>query len=93
MAGLGISLLIYLVPQLSFLVSVLPDLLSAGWANLSLTQNGVLGGLAIGLGLGWMVMVLLIDAALLPAPRHGLSGCVSSDQLDDGPLPAAAQTL
>ena len=66
--GLGISLLIYLVLQLSFLVSVPPDLLSAGWANLSLTQHGgPLAALAIGLGLGWMVVILLIDAALSPS--------------------------
>ena len=66
--GLGISLLIYLVLQLSFLVSVSPDLLTGGWANLSLTQHGgPLAALAIGLGLGWMVVILLIDAALSPS--------------------------
>ena len=66
--GLGISLLIYLVLQLSFLVSVPPDLLTNGWVNLSLTQHGgPLAALAIGLGLGWMVVILLIDAALSPS--------------------------
>lgn len=66
--GLGISLLIYLLLQLSFLLSVPPSLLTGGWSQLSLTQHGgPLAALAIGLGLGWMVVILLIDAALSPS--------------------------
>ena len=66
--GLGISLLIYLVLQLSFLVSVPPNLLQNGWQQLQLNQHGgPLAALALGLGLGWMVVLLLIDAALSPS--------------------------
>ena len=66
--GLGISLLIYLALQLSFLVSVPPDALRQGWAHLSLSlHGGPLAALALGLGLGWMVVLLLIDAALSPS--------------------------
>ena len=66
--GLSISLMIYLVLQLSFLVSVPPDLLSGGWAHLSLTQHGgPLAALAIVFGLSWMLVILLIDAVLSPS--------------------------
>lgn len=66
--GLGFSLLIYLVLQLSFLVSVPPDLLTGGWAHLRLTQHGgPLAALAIAFGLSWMLVILLIDAVLSPS--------------------------
>lgn len=66
--GLGISLMIYLLLQLSFLVSVPPEALRQGWSHLSLSQHGgPLAALAIGLGLGWMLVLLLIDAALSPS--------------------------
>ncbi len=66
--GLGISLLIYVLLQLSFLVSVPPDALQKGWSHLNLSQHGgPLAALALGLGLGWMVVLLLIDAALSPS--------------------------
>ncbi len=66
--GLSISLLIYLVLQLSFLVSVPPDRLAGGWAHLSLTQHGgPLAALAIVFGLSWMLVILLIDAVLSPS--------------------------
>lgn len=38
--GLGISLLIYVLLQLSFLVSVPPDALQKGWSHLNLSQHG-----------------------------------------------------
>ena len=38
--GLGISLMIYLLLQLSFLVSVPPEALRQGWSHLSLSQHG-----------------------------------------------------
>ena len=66
--GLGVSLMIYLVLQLSFLVSVPPDRLTGGWAHLSLTQHGgPLAALAIVFGLSWMLVILLIDAVLSPS--------------------------
>jgi len=66
--GLGISLLIYLVLQWSFLVSVPPEALQQGWSQLSLSQHGgPLAAIALGLGLSWMVVLLLIDAALSPS--------------------------
>ena len=65
--GLGICLLIYLVLQLGFLVSVPPDALQQGWSRLSLSAHGgPLVALATGLGLGWVASLLLIDAVASP---------------------------
>ena len=66
--GLVISLLIYMILQLSFLVSVPPVELNNGWAALDLSQHGgPLAALALDLGLGWIVIILLIDAAISPS--------------------------
>ncbi|MCP9791173.1 APC family permease [Vulcanococcus limneticus Candia 3F8] len=65
--GLGISLAIYLVLQLAFLVAVPPELLAGGWAQLRLTAHGgPLVAVALGLGLGWVVTLLLSDAVISP---------------------------
>jgi amino acid transporter len=57
--GLGICLAIYLLLQLSFLVSVPPDQLTNGWHSLSLSAHGgPIVALAMGLGLSWMVTLL-----------------------------------
>ena len=61
------SLAIYLLLQLSFLVSVPPDQLTNGWHSLSLSAHGgPIVALAMGLGLSWMVTLLLIDAVVSP---------------------------
>ena len=66
--GLGISLGIYLVLQLAFLVAVPPELLSQGWGQLKLTAHGgPLVAIALGLGLGWVGKLLLIDAVISPS--------------------------
>jgi amino acid transporter len=66
--GLGISLAIYLVLQLAFLVAVPPEQLSSGWDALRLTAHGgPLVALAVGLGFGWMAKLLLLDAVISPS--------------------------
>jgi amino acid transporter len=66
--GLGISLAIYLILQLAFLVSIPPDQLGGGWARLQLTAHGgPLVALAMGLGLGWVARLLLLDAVISPS--------------------------
>ncbi|MCT0219670.1 APC family permease [Synechococcus sp. CS-1329] len=65
--GLGLSLLIYLLLQLAFLVAVPPDQLTDGWARLRLSAHGgPLVALALGLGLGWVGRLLLLDAVVSP---------------------------
>lgn len=66
--GLGISLAIYVILQLAFLVSVPPEQLSGGWSALQLTAHGgPLVALAMGLGLGWAARLLLLDAVVSPS--------------------------
>ena len=65
--GLGISLLVYLVLQLSFLVAVPPQALAQGWGGLQLTAHGgPLVAIAMGLGMSWVVLLLLSDAVISP---------------------------
>jgi amino acid transporter len=65
--GLGVSLAIYLLLQLSFLVAVPPQALSQGWAALQLSSHGgPLVAIAMGLGMGWVVTLLLSDAVISP---------------------------
>jgi len=65
--GLGVSLLIYLVLQLSFLVAVPPQALAQGWSGLQLTAHGgPLVAIAMGLGMGWVAALLLSDAVISP---------------------------
>lgn len=65
--GLGISLVIYMVLQLSFLVAVPPQALANGWGGLQLTAHGgPLVAIAMGLGMGWVVTILLSDAVISP---------------------------
>ena len=65
--GLGLCLVIYLILQLAFLVSVPPAELAGGWPQLSLTAHGgPMVALALGLGLGWMATLLLLDAVISP---------------------------
>lgn len=66
--GLGVSLAIYLVLQLAFLVSTPPELLQRGWGQLQLSAHGgPLVAIALGLGLAWVAKLLLIDAVISPS--------------------------
>ncbi|MFZ9147629.1 MAG: APC family permease [Vulcanococcus sp.] len=65
--GLGLSLVIYLLLQLSFLVAVPSASLSNGWGQLQLSAHGgPLAAIAVGLGLSWVVGLLLSDAVISP---------------------------
>ncbi|ABM77832.1 APC family permease [Prochlorococcus marinus] len=65
--GLGICLLLYITLQLSFLISVPPTELGNGWHGLMLSAHGgPVVALAMGFGLGWMVIILLVDALVSP---------------------------
>ena len=66
--GLGISLAVYLLLQLAFLVAVSPDALAGGWSQLRFSNHGgPLVAIAMGLGLTWVVVLLIIDAAVSPS--------------------------
>ena len=65
--GLGICLVIYMILQLAFLVSVDPGQVSLGWEHLVLTAHGgPLVAIALGAGLVWVANLLLVDAVVSP---------------------------
>lgn len=66
--GLAISLLIYLMLQLAFLLAVPPPLLAQGWGRLQLTAHGgPLVAVALGLGLSGLATLLITDAVVSPS--------------------------
>ena len=80
--GLGLSIAIYLALQLAFLVAVPHSSLGAGWGALQLSAHGgPLAAIAMGLGLSWVVGLLLSDAVISPGATAmtylGLSGRVA----------------
>jgi len=65
--GLAICLVIYMILQLAFLVSVDPGQVSRGWEHLVLSAHGgPLVAIALGAGLVWVANLLLLDAVLSP---------------------------
>ena len=96
--GLALSLAIYLVLQLAFLVAVPPQDLEHGWGALQLSAHGgPLVALATGLGMGWVVVLLLSDAVISPGATAmtymGVSARVAWMMGRLNLLPAAMGTL
>ncbi len=63
-----IGVVIYLALQVAFIGALSPSVIAHGWSNL--TFKGVFGpfaGLAKGLGLGWLAVLLYVDAVISPA--------------------------
>lgn len=66
--GLVVSLAVYLVLQLAFLVAVSPADLAGGWGGLNLAgRGGPLVAVALGGGLGWLAALLISDAVVSPS--------------------------
>lgn len=62
-----VCLVLYLGLQIAFIGALNHESLAAGWAHLNFTNDvGPFVGLAILLGIGWLVKLLLIDAAVSP---------------------------
>jgi amino acid transporter len=63
-----IGTIVYILLEVAFVGALDPKAAAHGWANLSFTnQFGPYAALASGLGLGWLAVVLYIDAFLSPA--------------------------
>jgi amino acid transporter len=63
-----IGSIVYILLEFAFLGALSPHAFAHGWANLSFTNTfGPFAALASGLGLGWLAVVLYIDAFLSPA--------------------------
>ena len=61
-------MLIYIALQVAFIGAVRPGDLDGGWAKLSFTNDfGPLAAVATFLGLGWLAVLLYIDAVVSPA--------------------------
>lgn len=62
-----ICLLLYLGLQLAFISALDPALLAAGWEHIHFAGDvGPFAGLAAALGLGWLLKLLYVDAAVSP---------------------------
>lgn len=63
-----LSTVIYILLQLGFLMSVKPQDVVNGWANLDFPGiKGPFAGLAAMLGFSWLAMLLYVDAAISPS--------------------------
>jgi amino acid transporter len=65
-----LGVVLYIALQLAFVGSLQPSDLSKGWADISFGGKGEtfgpFAGLATGLGLGWLAVILYIDAVISP---------------------------
>jgi amino acid transporter len=65
--SVALAAALYLLLQFGFLLALRPEDLAHGWAHLSFTgQMGPFAGLAAVLGLGWLAILLYIDAYISP---------------------------
>ncbi len=63
-----LGVILYILLQVAFIGALSPSSLSHGWANLTFKNDfGPFAGLAKGLGLGWLAVLLYIDAVVSPA--------------------------
>ncbi len=65
LASVGFGLVLYTGLQIAFLVVVPHSALAHGWSHISYTSP--LAQLAIGIGIGWLGVILYIDGGLSPA--------------------------
>ena len=62
-----IGSVVYILLEVAFLGALNPHAAAHGWANLAFTNTfGPFAALATGLGLGWLAVVLYIDAVVSP---------------------------
>jgi amino acid transporter len=63
-----IGSIVYILLELAFVGALNPHAAAHGWANLSFTNEfGPYAALASGLGLGWLAVLLYVDAFVSPA--------------------------
>jgi amino acid transporter len=93
-----IGTLIYVLLEVAFVGALNPSSAANGWAKLNFTDAfGPYAGLATGLGLGWLAVILYIDAFLSPAGTgliySGSSARVSYALGRNGYIPSAFSRL
>ncbi|HUA03019.1 MAG TPA: APC family permease [Solirubrobacteraceae bacterium] len=68
LGAMVVGVVIYVLLEVAFLGALSPGAAAHGWANLSFTNTyGPFAALASGLGLGWLAVILYIDAFISPA--------------------------
>ena len=96
--GLGITSLLYCLLELAFLCGLPTEALAHGWAQLGFKNDfGPLAGLATLLGLGWLAVLLYIDAVVSPADC-GLNWAMMNSRIsygmaENGTAPSALAKL
>ena len=93
-----IGAIVYIALELAFVGALNPQDAAHGWANLSFAnQFGPFAAIAGGLGLGWLAVLLYIDAFLSPAGTgliySGSSARISYALSRNGYIPKSFATL
>ncbi len=93
-----VGAVVYILLELAFLGALSPSAATHGWSNLSFANHfGPFAALASGLGLGWLAVVLYIDAFISPAGTgliySGSSARVSYALGRNGYIPRAFDAL
>jgi amino acid transporter len=66
--AMAVGTVVYILLELAFVGALNPSAAAHGWSKLSFTNDyGPYAALASGLGLGWLAVILYIDAFLSPA--------------------------
>ena len=95
--GMVVAIVLYIALQLAFILALDPSSLSKGWGAVSFSGHGQLfgpfAGLATGLGLGWLAVLVYSDAFVSPASTGllytGASARLSFALARNGSIPAA----
>ena len=96
-----VAIVLYIALQLAFILALDPSSLSNGWDAVSFTGNaqlfGPFAGLATGLGLGWLAILLYTDAIVSPGGTGllytGASARLTFALARNGFIPAAFARL
>ena len=96
--AMAIGTVVYILLELAFVGALNPASAAHGWSHLSFTNDyGPYAALASGLGLGWLAVILYIDAFLSPAGTglvySGSSARVSYALGRNGYIPEAFDRL
>jgi amino acid transporter len=99
--GTIVSIGLYLALQMAFIAALEPSHLSGGWSAVSFSGNGAIygpfAGLAMGLGLGWLAVMLYTAAIVSPGGTGllytGASARLSFALARNGYVPSAFARL
>ena len=99
--AMAVAIVLYIALQLAFILALDPSSLSQGWDNVSFAGKaqlfGPFAGLATGLGLGWLAILLYTDAIVSPGGTGllytGASARLTFALARNGFIPAAFARL